>query len=83
MERSDLIETIKQSILDNGETLPEGLLITEDTRISELELSSISFVELIFSIEEAFDINLEINAANPIHTVGEFIQCIESEIQKK
>lgn len=82
MERQDLIAFLKQAILDNGDKLPD-LVITEETKITDLGLSSLSFVELIFAIEEKFDITIEMNAATPIETIGTFIDCIQQELGQK
>lgn len=83
MKQNDLIDLLKQAILDNGETLPNDIILTKETKISDIGLSSISFVELIFAVEEKLDIVIEMNAANPIQTIGAFIDCIQTELDKK
>lgn len=83
MDTTDLITLIKTAIAENGDTLRDDIEITSSTLISELGISSISFIELVFSIEEALGITIEMDPSTPIHTVGDFIHRIEEELSKK
>ncbi|MCE5236572.1 MAG: acyl carrier protein [Clostridiaceae bacterium] len=52
--------------------------ITPETGFTELELDSLDRVELIMSMEEAF--NVQIDAATPIESVGELVALIEAQL---
>ena len=53
----------------------EGKRITAKTKLKDLSLDSLSFIEAIVKIEQAFDIEFEIEQANLVYwkTVGDII----------
>lgn len=55
-------------------------------RLEDLGLDSLAAVDLIFELEETFDITIPYNANNPkleFETVGEAVNAIEKLIAKK
>ena len=55
-------------------------------RLEDLGLESLDAVELIFDLEEKFDIQIPYNANNPrteFDTVGEVVSAIEQLVSKK
>jgi len=63
--------------------------ITPDTTLEELALDSLALVEVIFGIEEAFDVNVPFNANEPaasefaLATVGKIIDGVKKLIAEK
>jgi acyl carrier protein len=57
-----------------------------DDRLEDLGIESIDAVELIFELEEKFDIQIPYNANNPqmqFATVGDIVDAIKSIVQNK
>lgn len=55
-------------------------------RLEELGLESLDAVEMIFDLEEKFDIQIPYNANNPrteFDTVGEVVRAIQDLVNKK
>lgn len=60
--------------------------LQQSDRLEELGIESIDAVEMIFDLEEKFDIQIPYNANNArteFNTVGDVVRAIESLIQEK
>ena len=61
----------------------DGATLKRDTKLSELDLQSIDIIELIFAIEDKFDISVpyspnDLNSAGiSFETVGDLIDAVE------
>jgi acyl carrier protein len=75
----DIIELITDRTKHNGSTLQ----LSEP--LDNLGLDSLQVVELIFDIEEKFNINIPVNANMDIEskTVGDLIQAVDQLISAK
>lgn len=66
---------------------PEDL--TVDTRLDALALDSLAMVELVFALEETFDISVPFNANEPgsedfdLSSVGAIIAAVEGLVSQK
>jgi acyl carrier protein len=80
-------QTIIQIIAEKALLDPEDL--TPDTRLDALALDSLAMVELIFALEEAFDISVPFNANDPgnddfdLSSVGAIIRAVEGLVSQK
>lgn len=81
--REKVIQIIaEQALLDRGD-------IRMESRLSELGIDSLSLVESIFAIEEAFDVTVPFNANHPdttafdTTTVGSVVAAVEGLIARK
>jgi len=57
-----------------------------DTKLSDLNVSSLDMVEVIFALEEKFGIELPFNANTPddaFVTVGDVIRSVETQMAEK
>ncbi|WP_176715568.1 acyl carrier protein [Thioclava sp. SK-1] len=69
----------REAVLEPGE-------VTPDMTLDELGLDSLGLVEMIFAIEEAFDISVPFNANEPTQTdfdtssVGAIVRAVERMI---
>ena len=72
----------EQALLDPAD-------LTIDTRLDALALDSLAMVELIFALEETFDISVPFNANDPgtqefdLSSVGAIIQAVEGLVSQK
>ncbi|MBX3596656.1 MAG: acyl carrier protein [Rhizobiaceae bacterium] len=60
--------------------------ITPQTELSALGIHSLELTEIIFDVEEAYDIEIEMNtvdAWNKLKNVGDMIEAVRSLIEKK
>tara|TARA_R100000322_G_scaffold111973_4_gene71704 strand:+ start:5809 stop:6042 length:234 start_codon:yes stop_codon:yes gene_type:complete len=52
--------------------------INENTRIEDLDVDSLEFVELIFEIEEEFNISVPVEIDDTLKTIGDFINVVNT-----
>jgi acyl carrier protein len=64
-------------------------LLTQDTRLADINIESLDLVEIIFEIEERFKIEVPYNANNPnsgprleFTTIGEIVEGVHSILAK-
>ncbi|MEL7462775.1 MAG: phosphopantetheine-binding protein [Pseudomonadota bacterium] len=80
-------ETIKKIIADQAMIPVED--VRDDASPDDLGLDSLAVVEIVFSIEEAFDVSVPFNANEPdksdfdISTVAKIIAAVEELIRAK
>ncbi len=78
-----IFQTIKNLIIERL-NLEEDIEINMDTSFSDdLEADSIGLVELIMSIEDEYDIEIDDEDAENIKTVRDAVEYIEGIINKK
>jgi len=81
MTRSDEILDIiaQKAIIDRSKLTPE-------VKLSDLNVSSLDMVEVVFALEDRFAIQLPFNAntsANEVQTVGDVIAMVEKQLAVK
>ncbi len=75
MSRDEVKDKVFELLASELSKQPDD--INEDMELLSLELDSFAVVELIFKLEEAFDIELEVNAndiGETVKTVGDVIE---------
>ena len=83
----DVAETISRIIAEQALVEPE--VIKPETTLDDLGLDSLALVEVVFGIEEAFDISVPYNANDPtesdfdISNVGEIVKGVKQLISEK
>ncbi len=78
MERKNMIEKLTNIIREY--TGDDSISINENTvLISDLGLSSLDLVNLVFSVEDEFDIEIPDRAIKGFKTVGDVIAFIENQ----
>jgi acyl carrier protein len=81
---SDLEQKIFDIVVDKTEVPRERL--TRDASIKDLEISSLDFVEIVFAVEEEFDIEVPYNANtldSDFGTLGDVIDAVAAEVAKQ
>jgi acyl carrier protein len=78
-------EKVQQIVAKQLNRAPEEF--TADTDLLEAGFESLDVIEMIFALEEEFDISIEYNAndadAASMATVGDVARAVEAEIAKK
>ena len=76
----DILDVVaKKAMIDRAR-------LTPDARLSDLNVSSLDMVEVMFALEEKFGIELPFNAntsSNEFETVGDVIASVEKQIEQK
>jgi len=60
--------------------------LTRDAAIKDLEISSLDFVEIVFAVEEEFDIEVPYNANttdSDFSTLGDILDAVQAQVDKK
>ncbi|MBB4285735.1 acyl carrier protein [Roseospira goensis] len=81
---SDLDQKIFDIVVEKTDLPRERL--SREARIKDLEISSLDFVEIVFAVEEAFDIEVPYNANtldSDFGTLGDVIDAVAAEIEKQ
>jgi acyl carrier protein len=81
---TDLERRILDIVVEKTEIPPDR--IAREASIKDLEISSLDFVEIVFAVEEEFDIELPYNANtldSEFGTLGDVIDAVAGEIAKQ
>lgn len=81
---TDLERKIFEIVVEKTEITPDRL--SREARIKDLEISSLDFVEIVFAVEEEFDIELPYNANtldSEFGSLGDVIDAVTAEIAKQ
>lgn len=76
MSEEEIYEKIKEVIIDQLDVSEENIKM-EATFVDDLSADSLDIVELIMSIEEAFDMEIPDSEAEKIVTVGDVVKYIK------
>lgn len=75
----DIVETIKTHA-------DPDMAITPETELGELGIHSLELTEIIFDLEEAYGIEIEMNTAeawSKLRNVGDIVEAVRGLIAKK
>lgn len=76
----EILDIVAQkALIDRSRLKPE-------TRLDELNVSSLDMVEVIFALEDKFSIQLPFNAnssASELRTIGDVIRMVEKKLEEK
>jgi acyl carrier protein len=85
--------TVENDVLDiiAKQANMERSKLTRDSKIAELDIQSLDVVEIIFAIEEKFDITVPYNANDPsgaaagisFITIGDVVDAVEKQIAQR
>ena len=74
-DKSKIFDTI---VSVRAEYIPDGIKITNDTRIvADLEIDSVDVFDLIMEVEDAYDISISMELISTTHTVGELVNVVD------
>lgn len=71
------LEKLKNILVDQLAVDPDS--ITEDTTMEDLGADSLALVELVMSVEDEFDIEIEDDALENMKSVADVLDYIESK----
>lgn len=80
MQKSEIMERIQGIVIEHL-GVDVSLVVPEAHFINDLGADSLGTVELIMSLEEAFDLDIPDEAAEQIRTVGDALVYIEQHAE--
>ena len=78
---SDVVERLRK-VVSSQLKVPESKLAPEARFVEDLGSDSMRSIELIAAFEEEFDLDMDMDEAGKVQTVGEAIAFIEAELAK-
>lgn len=81
MIRNEILNTLKNTVETSAPEPMDWDIITEETTIGEMGFDSLSILDLIFDVQQAFGIDFEPEDLVNINTVGELADFLEEELQ--
>jgi acyl carrier protein len=81
MIRNEILAKLKETMENSAPEPMDWDAITEETTIGELGFDSLSILDLIFDVQQAFGIEFEAQELVNVNTVGELADFLEEELQ--
>ena len=79
MNKADIVEKLKQTMKESSQDAAEWDTITEDTTVESLGFDSLSILDLIYDIQQAFEIEFDAEEMVTVSTVGELAAFLEAK----
>jgi acyl carrier protein len=81
MQREDIMQTLR-NIVDGASPEPiDTENLDEDTTIGELGFDSLSVLDLIYDMQQAFGLDFDIQELVAVNSVGELLDFLEEEMK--
>lgn len=77
MDRSAILERVLE-IVEENLTVDEGIELNEDTKFADLGADSFDLLELVTSMEDAFELTFDDDSLEDIATVRDAVDAIVS-----
>ncbi|MDX1585055.1 MAG: acyl carrier protein [Thermoanaerobaculia bacterium] len=82
MERSEVSKKIR-TILNEEKTLPEGALDDGGRSLEDLGFDSLDALNIIFAIEEEFDITVDDDEARSLRTIDQLVDAVMLHLESE
>jgi acyl carrier protein len=79
----DVLEEVKKAIVKVQPGIDESKIVTAAALKEDLEIDSLSRVEMTLALEDAFNFYLQDEELEDIKTVGDIVDLIESKVKVK
>lgn len=81
MQREQIIQTLRNIIEQSAVEPIDTENLNEETTIGELGFDSLSVLDLIYDVQQAFGLDFEVQELVTINSVGELIDFLEEEMK--
>ncbi len=81
MIRDEILDKLKETMEVSAPEPMDWDSINEETTIGELGFDSLSILDLIFDVQQAFGIEFEAQELVNVNTVGELADFLEEELK--
>ena len=75
LEENTTFERLRQILAKEFEVAPE--LIHPAARMDELAIDSLAVIEVIFQLEDEFEISFPQEQARTLQTIGDLVSCVD------
>jgi acyl carrier protein len=79
----DVLEEVKKAIVKVQPGIDESKIVPAATLKEDLEIDSLTRVEMTLALEDAFNFYLQDEELEDIKTVGDIVDLIESKVKVK
>ena len=79
----DVLEEVKKAIIKVQPGIDESKIVPAATLKEDLEIDSLTRVEMTLALEDAFNFYLQDEELEDIKTVGDIVDLIESKVKVK
>ena len=81
MTRPEILDQLRNTMKDSSPEPIEWDTLTEDTTIGSLGFDSLSILDLIYDVQQAFGVDFEAEELVNINTVGELANFLEETLK--
>ena len=81
MTKSEILDQLRNTMKDSSPEPIEWDALTEDTTIGSLGFDSLSILDLIYDVQQAFGVDFEAEELVNINTVGELAEFLEETLK--
>ena len=81
MQREQIMQTLRNVIEQAAIEPVDTENLIEDTTIGELGFDSLSVLDLVYDVQQAFGLDFEMQELVAINSVGELIDFLEEELR--
>lgn len=80
MTRDEIVEKLKEAMKSSTEVQADWDSVAEDTTIESLGFDSLSILDLIYDIQQLFDVEFDAEEMVGVDTVGALVDFLQAKI---
>ena len=80
MTKIEIIEKLKEAMMGSTEVTVDWDAVSDETTIASLGFDSLSILDLIYDIQQLFDVEFEAEDMVGINTVGALVEFLQDKL---
>lgn len=80
MTKVEIIEKLKEAMMGSTEVTVDWDAVSDETTIASLGFDSLSILDLIYDIQQLFDVEFEAEDMVGINTVGALVEFLQDKL---
>ncbi len=81
MNKEEIIEKLKEAMKGSSEVQVDWDSVSEESTIESLGFDSLSILDLIYDVQQLFDVEFEAEAMVGVSTVGSLVDFLQGKLQ--
>ena len=82
MTKEEIFKTLSDTISNSTQEAIDPAAVTEQSEIASLGFDSLSLLDLIYDVQQAFDLDFEAEQLTTVKTVGDLVSFLEQQLPK-
>lgn len=82
MTREEIFKTLRDTMQDSTQETIDPAAVTEQSEITSLGFDSLSLLDLIYDVQQAFELDFEAEQLTSVKTVGDLVSFLEEQLAK-